>query len=190
MARFTAFITLAITFGFHSSISAASDAKIEIIEHCDIPQNNLKSIKNSNPQDCAKACQDEPKCLGFSFISHWNRCFLKSKVKRKFTIEMHAGQVLENKAAERKMGPISRFADSTGKDLKILYGLKSVEACVEKCLARKDCLSFNYMVGYASCVLKKERGKIVEKKFYCGEKAETTITRSLQDLKQQYDILS
>jgi hypothetical protein len=142
---------------------------IEVRSNCDIPANNLRNFSIKDEKLCSAACTKEEKCRGFTFISHWNRCFLKERVEKIFDIEMHAGQVLQS-PSPRSLGPIKAQSDSTGKDIRIINAVENIESCSIHCLNDIRCQSFAFIQGYGTCALKKDLGKIVEKIFFCGKK--------------------
>ena len=155
-------ILLAAVTSAHGEPTNAKSPIIKIEEGCDIPGNNLKSSKEKSPPLCAEACDKEPKCKGFTFISGWNKCFLKSKVKTQAKVTMIA--------AHNKDGFKLHFNhDNSGKDFKNIV-LDSEKLCLDECRKNSKCKGFSYIKGYRSCWLKKTLGRVFPKVFYCGIK--------------------
>ena len=130
-------------------------------KYCDYVGPPIKSSKVSSPQSCLDECLLNKSCQSFTFISGWNRCFLKGTPSRKVNVIMISG----NKSSM----PISD-RDHSGKDLKKIEHIPSAKQCQEKCNDHDKCKAFTYIQGYSSCWLKKLPGKLFAKIFFCGRR--------------------
>ena len=151
---------VSLTFVLATHLAASNTPPIE--KGCDIPGNNLRSSKEKSAESCANICGKDDKCKGFTFISGWNKCFLKTRVKTKAKVTMIAA----HKNAAFKL---HHDHDNSGKDFKNVP-LDSAELCIEECRKSSKCQGFSYIKGYRSCWLKKTQGRIFPKVFYCGAK--------------------
>ncbi len=129
-------------------------------ENCDLLGKNMQSLKSTTMESCQATCIANSNCLGAVFISGWNQCFLKSKVKRKVTLVL--------KSALRE-GVIQIDYDFSGKDLRQLDKANAA-LCQLACQQTKECKGFTYLEGYRSCWIKSTHGKLFKKIFYCYEK--------------------
>jgi len=108
-----------------------------------------------------QACDSDASCRGFTFVSGWNRCFLKSKIAR-FAI-------LRFVSAAKGGSPQPDF-DNTRKDLRRVIHLKTPLACSRACGSEPKCTGWTYLDGYGDCWLKSGVGRLKPKVFYCGTK--------------------
>lgn len=162
------FICVCYTLLLLSEVSFATTSDLK--KGCDIPGENYTHKKLTNEVECKASCDEDKKCQAFTFISGWNRCNLKTSFKKSFNIEMIAGYV---DGRETKTPTLSQYffsSDSTGKDMKSITTLKDHKQCGQACLTEERCLSFVYIKGYSMCWLKKTKGRIIDKVFYCGHK--------------------
>ena len=127
---------------------------------CDLIGPNLNSVKKTTKARCWQNCEDLQECQGAVFISSWNRCFLKSTVKRKASVKMFSAI---------KGGEGSYDRDYSAKDMKRLVFAK-VDQCREACAKEETCSGFTYIDGYRDCWLKRGKGKVFEKVFFCKVK--------------------
>lgn len=126
---------------------------------CDLVGKTYDSISKTNLEHCFQSCKSNKICKGAVFISNWNKCFLKSEIRRKVKINMYSKVMATEGVAQKDR-------DSTGKDLKNLL-VKSSEECEKACKQEPACSSFTYIDAYSSCWLKKNKAKLIEKKFSC-----------------------
>ena len=127
--------------------------------NCDIFGENYSSLSNSSEDVCFETCKSSTQCKGAVFISSWNKCFLKSIVKRRVQLTMYS-KIMETK------GPAKKNMDSTGKDMKNIV-TSTVNGCEQACRNLVGCASYTYMDGYSSCWLKSAPAKLIEKNFSC-----------------------
>jgi hypothetical protein len=145
----------------------AEVSQISLKTNCDIPGGNLKSLKGKTAATCKDECELNKSCKGFTYISGWNRCFLKKKVSKQVTLRITSGYLDENRKPK-----IMKDTDFKGHDLKSLNGIKSAKECAQKCKTTNECIGFAYLDGYNTCWVKDEiKIETAHKKiFYCGVK--------------------
>lgn len=161
-------LTIFIVCSFFISLMLfAQLSEIETVPNCDIPGGNLESLKGKTVESCKIACEKNKSCKGFSYISGWNHCFLKSKVNKQVTLKIISGYLDENRNPR-----ILTDTDFKGHDLKSLNGIETATECANKCKTNKECIGFAYLDGYNTCWIKdKIRIETAHKKvFYCGVK--------------------
>jgi len=165
--QFFNFFLSAILIALTTTPLAAST--IEITENCDIPGGNIKNLKSASPSTCRDECNKLESCKGFTFISGWNRCFLKRKISRKVSLKIHSGEVINQKNG-RTMDLTGPNIDIPGKDLRKVPNTKTPEICSDLCLKEPKCVAFSYLDGYRDCWLKDRSGRRQTKTFSCGIK--------------------
>ena len=136
--------------------------------HCDLPGGDLSNAAAATAEACAESCDAVPACKAWTFISGWNRCFLKSKQPRLAKLRIHAGHVEADGKGERKLGVIQEDHDDTGKDMRRVTKVRSAAECGAECLKEPRCEGFAFLDGYGDCWLKQNQGKTRPKVFYCG----------------------
>ena len=130
--------------------------------HCDLVGTNVLVLKNlTNYSECNLECAKNKKCQGYVFISHWNRCFLKSSIKRQVQLNMISG--LPGLAPKLDH-------DHSGKDLRQVT-TKDAVGCDSQCSKDAACGAYTFIKGYQTCWLKKKSGSFRPKVFYCGRKS-------------------
>ena len=159
--RFATTNLIAVSLFLWPTASFATGTK-KLQVNCDLLGPTVKSKSVSDPTACQEFCTQE-KCAAFTFVSGWNKCFLKRSARRPRTISIASG-TLKNK---RSTFEINVDIDNSGKDIKQVSA-KSATACGQACQKFAACVAFAFISGYDSCWLKKTRGKEVAKKFYCG----------------------
>lgn len=133
---------------------------VEFKEHCDLIGKELRSLSRTQKDTCKDQCLKDPACQGAVFISAWNKCFLKSEVKREHKVIMSSGL---------KNGTLKKAHDFSGKDYKKL-DLGDSDKCQKACQQEGQCIGFTYIGGYRTCWLKRTTGRIFPKTFYCFAK--------------------
>ena len=129
-------------------------------KHCDLIGDNKRGFKTDSGEICWGACSEDRGCLGAVFISSWNKCFLKSKIKRKASLRLFS----------EKKGDVGNYdQDFSAKDMKRLV-VANVKNCRDACLQNQMCSGFTYLEGYRDCWLKKGSGRLFPKVFFCKEK--------------------
>ncbi len=140
----------------------------KIEERCDIPGGDLRQLPLASAQLCARDCSIDAQCVGFTFVSGWNRCFLKNQVKRRVSLQMISGDVRLGGTMVNEV-KASADHDHSGKDQRKISPVASAETCAEKCRMDDMCQAFTYLKGYGDCYLKGS-GKLRAKTFTCGYK--------------------
>ncbi|MBQ46646.1 MAG: hypothetical protein CMP10_04020 [Zetaproteobacteria bacterium] len=140
--------------------------KVSLKANCDLPGQNLKSFNVAKPKDCREACTNNQKCNGFSFISGWNKCFLKVTSRAAVEIRFFSGELGSN----REVASSGWDIDYSGKDLKKIPYVTDGKACSIACIKDPKCKAFGYISGYRDCWLKKTIGKSRHKVFWCGQR--------------------
>lgn len=149
-------------------LSVTSQAEIQIRDRCDLNGPTLKSLPAASADSCRDECSHNSECRAFTFISGWKRCFLKSSPGKDFVVRMYSGQLSDEKGADmRKVEKQDYDLDCSGKDMRKVV-VKAPQQCADECVRDLNCAAFTFIEGYATCWLKKTRGKLYEKKFYCG----------------------
>ena len=143
---------------FYSFIAFA-DAPVTK-ENCDIVGSEMSSLKAKSPAECAARCQATKGCGYATYISGWGRCFLKRESKREVAVRMVSGERGDTGFTVREQH------DNSGKDFKRL-ALSGSDACQTACEQENACLGFTFIAGYDTCWLKKSKGKLYSKTFYC-----------------------
>lgn len=152
-----------------ADVCAASPSSGEIQTNCDITGPDIKTMKTESPEVCATACQAELSCQGWSFISGWNKCFLKSKIASKTDVRMFAGRV--DRSSDPAAISLSGWQkDDSGKDFRRIAPVKKSDECADACVKDAKCLAFVFIEGYQVCWLKKTVGKFTDKVFSCGRR--------------------
>ena len=141
----------------------------KIIQNCDYPVGTIESLKAKTAKACSERCVSTEACKAYTFISGWNKCFLKGKVGKRFSVKMKSGD------KSLPLTPQGRLAihddkDHSGKDIKQAKNINSSQACASRCQTDTACFAFTYIDGYQTCWLKSRPGKLRNKVFYCGEK--------------------
>jgi hypothetical protein len=136
--------------------------------HCDLPGGDLSNSAQASPEACAAVCAAEAGCKAWTFISGWNRCFLKAKLQKQAKLRIHAAQVDDDGKGGRQLGKIHEDHDDSGKDLRRVTKVKTAEACGQECLAEPQCQAIAFLDGYGDCWLKKSKGRTRPKIFSCG----------------------
>ncbi|NRA45421.1 MAG: hypothetical protein HRU09_10750 [Oligoflexales bacterium] len=158
MVRFFCFPCLIFILSFHNVLAG----EIKDQTHCDLVGPNEKVLKNlSSYTECHTECAKSQDCQGYVFVSHWNRCFLKSEVKRLAKVNLISGLP----GLKAKMDQ-----DHSGKDIKQESAINA-EECQQKCKKFGACAAYTYIKGYQTCWLKKKPGSFRPKVFYCGRKS-------------------
>lgn len=154
-------ILLYLFIANHGSIAAAN-----VQEDCDYPGSTFSVKPLKTPKDCLSLCNNTDNCLGFVFVSGWNRCQLKSKIFRKVPLTITAGIPDEKQTYE-----IFPMMDARGPDLRSEL-VNDVKACQKTCQQEIKCKGFVFLDGYRTCWLKKalKSKKPYAKRFYCGAK--------------------
>ncbi len=147
----------------------AGGAKASVEDHCDMGGEVTKSVTVNSGEDCEKTCDQDPDCKGFSFVSGWNKCFLKSKAGGAHKITF-ISQTIEMRGQERVLGEKKVDFDHSGKDLRKVSPVQDEDQCGKECNSEKECKGYVYIKGYRDCWLKKTEGKFKAKIFYCGSK--------------------
>lgn len=151
-----------------SGASAAPNNESGSVEtNCDVTGPDIKSMKQPDAKACLAACEELTTCRGWSFISGWNRCFLKSGIKSKTAVRMYAGRL------DRGASPVTVVQqgwdkDDSGTDFRKVAPLSRSEECTDECLKDHRCVAFVFIEGYRVCWLKKSIGKWSDKTFSCG----------------------
>lgn len=143
-------------------------ANFDIVEHCDIGAPSTQNFPAKDPEACRELCSKEAKCLAFTFISGWNRCFFKNNTKPQATVKMFSGSIAEQDH-KRVVVDEGYQKDHKGKDWKKLP-TNNPDECKKACLEAKPCLGFTLIEGYRTCWLKNTFGRLQSKTFYCGIK--------------------
>lgn len=131
-------------------------------DHCDLLGPNAAVLKNlSSHKDCQGECVKMKNCKGYVFISNWNRCFLKSEVKRLTKVSMISGLPGEKAKLDH---------DHSGKDMR-QEAAANARACDALCRKESACGAYTFIEGYQTCWLKKNPGSFRPKVFYCGRKS-------------------
>jgi hypothetical protein len=138
-----------------------------LTEDCDNPSANLRSLPTATPELCRDACQQEAKCQAFVFISGWKRCFLKGQTGRNVTVKMYSG------FKEGAVGETKERSDNSGKDFKRVV-VNHQDKCWQACQDQAECMGYTFIAGYDTCWLKKTKGKLYPKVFYCGTQPPTS----------------
>ena len=147
----------------------ATGADASLVEaDCDITGTDLRTSKEGSAEDCSKACESDGGCRGWSFISGWNKCFLKSNMKSKTKVRMYAGIV------DRSKNPAVVLQDgwqkdNSGKDFRRIAPLKDHRECSTECINDERCKAFVFIEGYQVCWLKQSAGRMYDKVFSCGK---------------------
>lgn len=136
--------------------------------HCDLPGGNRSHQATVSAEACATACSTDPACQAWSFVGGWNRCFLKQKSAKPVKLQIHAAQIERDAQGVRQLGKIHLNHDSSGKDLRRISTVKDAEACGQLCVEEAQCESIAFLDGYGDCWLKKNKGRLFPKVFYCG----------------------
>lgn len=136
--------------------------------HCDLPGGDFSNASAPSAETCSASCAAAPQCKAWTFISGWNRCFLKSKQPKRANLRIHAAQIEEDAKGGRQLGTIKEDHDDSGKDLRRITKIRSAADCGQACLEEPQCKGFAYLDGYSDCWLKKTQGKTRPKVFYCG----------------------
>jgi hypothetical protein len=134
-----------------------------IKEDCDVVGKDISSEKADSAAQCREKCLAKPGCLAAGYISGWGRCFLRAEQKRTVAVRMVSGERTEAGFTVREQH------DYSGKDFKKL-ALKSAVVCEEACKAEPVCQGFTFIGGYDTCWIKKTKGKLYPKIFYCLSK--------------------
>lgn len=146
-------------------------------KHCDVTGPDLRAMSVKDVSLCSDACKNEKNCRGFSFISGWNRCFLKKEIKSRHKVRMFAGKIedskddvsgTDKKIIERKIIVEGYDKDLSGKDFKKVAPENNKDKCAESCKNDAKCKAFVLVEGYQVCWLKESVGNLKEKIFYCG----------------------
>jgi hypothetical protein len=143
--------------------------EVSLKTHCDIPGNNLSSENMKTPESCQKKCLETKACLGFTFISGWNRCFLKKKIKQQNPLRFYSGY-FKTVDGLKHIAEEAYDIDYPKYDLKKISPVKNPKECKEHCLKEEKCVAFGYLEGYLDCWLKDKLAKKQTKIFYCGVK--------------------
>lgn len=138
--------------------------------HCDLPGGDLSNASAASPQVCATTCEGHATCKAWTYISGWNRCFLKSKQPKPVKLRIHAAQIEGDGQGGRRLGTIYEDHDDSGKDLRRVTKIRSAADCGKACLDEPQCQAFAFLDGYGDCWLKKNRGNTRPKVFYCGSR--------------------
>jgi hypothetical protein len=149
----------------------ASGISSSVETDCDVTGSEIRSLKQASPEVCAATCEAEASCRGWSFISGWNKCSLKSTIKSKTKVRMYSGRVDRSKSPA--MISLEGWQkDESGKDFRRVAPVTRAEDCSNECLKDQRCLAFVFIDGYQVCWLKKSIGKFSDKVFTCGQKNE------------------
>lgn len=138
-------------------------------EHCDVTGPDLRTSRLGDAKSCQMLCQRDEACRGWSYISGWNRCALKSAIKSKAKVRMYAGRV-DRGMQPAKVAQESWDFDDSGVDYRKIAPLNEASACAQACQKEDRCQAFVFIDGYRVCWLKKSIGQWASKVFYCGRK--------------------
>ena len=143
---------LCVLFGFsiaiYEGLAAAQENYAETVEiDCDLTGPDLRTSKESSPEACSALCKSEAGCRGWSFISGWNKCFLKSKIKAKTKVRMYAARVDRSKSPA-VISLEGWHKDDSGKDLRRIAPISRAEDCSSECIKDERCLAFVFIEGY------------------------------------------
>ena len=139
-----------------------------ITTYCDIPTGNIESITVTTPEACLSLCEKKTACAAATFISGWNKCFLKNTNKKILGVRFYSGII--DRSNEMKVIEEGYDIDYPVGDIKKIDGLKNHNDCKETCLKEPDCRAFSFIERYNSCWLKNRHNKKQIKIFYCLEK--------------------
>ena len=130
--------------------------------HCDLLGPNTKVLKKvASQSDCHNHCAQHDACQGYVFISSWNRCFLKSSIKRLTQVNLISGLPGQDAKVDY---------DHSGKDLRQV-STSNASGCESQCRKDSQCGAYTFIKGYQTCWLKKKSGSFRPKVFYCGRKS-------------------
>lgn len=136
---------------------------------CDVTGPDIKSLKQTDAAACQVACENLQACRGWSFISGWNRCFLKSKINSKTNVRMYAGRI-NRQGKSPFIAQEGWDKDDSGRDYRKVAPLMRVEDCSAECTKDERCMAFVFINGYKTCWLKESTGRWSNKVFSCGIK--------------------
>lgn len=142
----------------------------EPITNCDIPTGTLTSKSSSDIASCMELCNKNKLCLGVTFISGWNRCFLKNNNKIKKGIRFYSGIIAAPVNGVRNIVEEAYDIDYPVGDIKKNEDYKTYEECKNACKDYDKCLAFGFIEGYNLCWFKNKHHKKVTKVFYCEVK--------------------
>lgn len=163
--RLTLIFAIELATGTWAPLAAAVPLK-----NCDLAGKDLRSAPQLTPEACEADCAATGNCRGWVFVSGWNRCFLKSLVRRTVPLTLHGGQVSSTDEGARQIKAYTANSDHRGKDLRRVSGMKTTESCGQACLAEVACRGIVFMEGYGDCWLKKTVGNLSPKIFFCGQR--------------------
>lgn len=130
--------------------------------HCDLVGPNALVLKNlKKPLECQLECEKNQSCQGYVFVSSWNRCFLKSSIKRLVKINLISGLPGQEAKVDH---------DHSGKDMR-QESASNAAGCESLCSKDKTCGAYTFIKGYQTCWLKNKTGSFRAKVFYCGRKS-------------------
>lgn len=158
------FAILSFSFLIEYTLSASEpvlkEKGFEVKPRCDIPGKAFESVKNTAFPECVQRCRVLKNCKAVTFVTHWNRCFIKDKISRLVPVSLISGE----KSSIEQID-----FDYTGKDF-LKKVAKSSKQCAKHCQESSECLGFTFIKGYRTCWLKKSKGKFIKKHFYCAIK--------------------
>lgn len=149
------------------TLAASPAMALDVGDHCDLTGPDIRALPTADATVCAATCEAEAACRGFSFITGWNRCFLKSKVKGRHTVRMYGGELADK---ERRVERAAYDTDYSGKDFRKVAPENDKDACAKACVDDARCKAFVLIEGYRVCWLKESVGRARPKMFQCGVK--------------------
>jgi len=116
----------------------------------------------------------ETECKAFSYVSGWNRCFLKSKFTQEIPLKIYSGTY----NGEVTKLPEGYNIDYPPGDFLRLENIMTPLECKNRCLLNEKCKAFSYLDAYKSCFLKNKLSAKQDKIFSCGKKSNWDLGKS------------